>query len=70
MVEEQLIDLIEALYWLYHCWKKFYLDLWKYSFGFEDGFEITTKGLKIGFRSHPRGSRDHFNQNGWIMVDT
>ena len=55
MVEEQLIDLIEALYWLYHCWKKFYLDLWKYFHGVVDGFESNPKGLKIGFGSHSRG---------------
>ena len=55
MVEEQVIDLIEALYWPYHCWKKFYLDLWKYFHGVVDGFESNPKGLKIGFGSHSRG---------------
>ena len=54
MVEEQLIDLIEALCWLFHCWKKFYLDLWKYFHGAVDGFENNPKGLRIGFGSHSR----------------
>ena len=58
MVEEQLIDLIEALYWLYHCWKKFYLDLWKYFHRVVDGFEGNPKELKFAFRSHPRGLRE------------
>ena len=54
-VEEWLIDLIEAIYWLNHCCKKFCIDLWKYFHGVEDGFESTSKGLKIGFGSLPRG---------------
>ena len=52
MVEEQLNDLIEALYWLHHCWKKFYLDLWKHFHGVEDGFESNSEELKIGFGIH------------------
>ena len=55
MVREQLIDLIEALYWLYHYWKNFYLDLRKYFHGVVDGFESNSKRLKIDFGSHPRG---------------
>ena len=54
-VEECLIYLIEAIYWLHHCWEKFYLYLWKYFHGVVDGFESKSKGLKIGFGSHIRG---------------
>ena len=54
-VEEWLIDLIEAIYWLYHCWKKFYLDLLKYFHWVVNGFESIPKGLNIGFGTHPRG---------------
>ena len=55
MIEEWFIGLIKAISWLYNCWKNFCLDLCKYFHGVEDGFESTSKGLKIGFGSLPRG---------------
>ena len=54
MVEERLIDLIEVIYWMYYCWEKFNLVLWKYFHKIGDGFEGDPKGLKIGLGSHPR----------------
>ena len=53
--EEWLIDLIEAIYWLYHRWKKFYLDFLKYFHWVLNGFKSIPKGLNIGFGTHPRG---------------
>ena len=65
IVEEWLIDPIEAVYWLYHFWKKFNLDLWKYFPGVVDGFESNSKGLKIGFGSHLRG----WKEADWFQKD-
>ena len=80
MVEKQLIDLTEALCWLYHCWKKFYLDFLMYflwvvhSFesipkGLKNGFESTLMGLMTGIGSHDKGWREaNWFYNGWILA--
>ena len=51
MVEKRLIGLIEVLSWLYLCGKTFGSTFR----GLKIGLVCTLKGLKIGFRSNPRG---------------
>ena len=51
MVEEWSIDIIEAVYWQYHFWKKFNLDLGRYFCGILEGFESNPNGLKMSFGS-------------------
>ena len=49
MVEERLIGLIEALSWLKLCFKKFYLDLWKYFHGVENRLWEYSQGVEDWF---------------------
>ena len=69
MFKEWLIGLIEIISWLHLCWNKFYLDLRTYFHGVENGFESTSKGLKIGFGHHYRGWGG-FNLfcKGWFLA--
>ena len=47
MVKEQLSDIFEAIYWLYRCWKKVYLDLWKYFMGLWMALKVIPRGCRF-----------------------